>query len=356
MKLFGKDLDSDLVFIAEIGVNHEGDVEAASRMLRLAAEAGADAVKLQSYTPDRYASSADPARLERVGRFALDEAAHRRLMAEAKALGVALFSTPLTEDWVPRLDALGVAAFKIASGDLTFEPAVRAAARTGKPVILSTGAGDLEEIDRAVSWVREEVGAGALSDRLVLMQCISAYPTPSEQANVGVLRSFAERYGVPVGYSNHVIGPQACYAAIALGASVIEAHFTDCKTGRDFRDHSLSMEAEDLRSLIAMGKAIRASVGDGVKRVQPEEEAIRQAIRKGVVAARPLPAGTLLTRDDLMFARPATGFPADRVDTLVGRRLAVGLDTGGQLTPDVLAPALSTPTVPTSTVPTDEEH
>ncbi len=177
MKLFDKDLNREIAVIAEIGVNHEGDVEVASKLVRLAAEAGADAVKFQTFTPARYASASDPARLERVTGFALDEAAHRRLAKEAESHGIAFFSTPVTEDVVPLLDEL-CSAFKIASGDLTFEPVIRAAASRGKPVVLSTGLGTLEEVDRAVGWVRDEVGEQALAERLVLMHCISAYPTP----------------------------------------------------------------------------------------------------------------------------------------------------------------------------------
>ena len=327
MNLFGRNLGNDIAFVAEVGVNHEGDVEVASKLLRLAAEAGADAVKFQSYTPERLASASDSARLERIARFALDEAAHRRLAAEAKDLGATIFSTAVTEDMVPLLDEL-FPAIKIASGDLTFEPVIRAAARTGKPLLISTGAGTLDEVAEAVRWVKEEIGDAELSDRLVLMQCTSAYPTPIEEANVRVAPLLAKRFGAPVGYSNHVIGPEACLAAIALGACVVEAHFTDRKTGRDFRDHALSFEPEDLRRLIARGRELRASLGSGEKVLQASEAPLRDAIRKGVVAARDLAPGTTLTRKDLMFARPATHFPAAEIDRLPGRRLAKAVGAG----------------------------
>src|SRR5579862_431048 len=151
MELFGRNLDRDFVLIAEIGVNHEGSLDKAKELVRLAHEAGADAVKLQSYTPARYASASDRERLARVTRFALSEADHLELFELARELGANLFSTPVTEDWVPFLDKQA-RAFKIASGDLTFEPVIRAAARTGKAVILSTGASTLEEVIRAVGW------------------------------------------------------------------------------------------------------------------------------------------------------------------------------------------------------------
>lgn len=327
MQLFGRNLDREIAIVAEIGVNHEGDVENASRLLRLAAEAGAHAVKFQTFTPDRYASASDPARLKRVTGFCLDRDAHLRLAREAKALGVAMFSTAVSDDVVPFL-AEQFPAIKIASGDLDFEPVIRAAARTGKPMILSTGLGTLAETLRAVDWVRAEMGSEALRDRLVLMQCVSAYPAPIEEASVAAMRQLADSTGLRIGYSNHVIGPEACYAAAALGACILEVHFTDKKTGREFRDHALSFEPADLVSLIATVSCIRAALGDGAKRRMPSELGNLQAVRKGVVAARTLAAGTVLTRDDLMFARPQTQFAASEIDTLVGRTLGVALARG----------------------------
>jgi len=320
MELFGQNLEQTVAIVAEIGVNHEGDIEAASRLLKLAAEAGAHAVKFQSYTPLRYASASDPARLERVTSFALSKDDHLRLVEEAGELGVRFFSTPLTEDWVPLLAEIGDAV-KIASGDLDFEPVIRAAARTDKPVILSTGLGTLEEVDRAVGWFSDELGGGNLVDRLVLMQCVSAYPTPIEEANVQSVPFLAKRFGVSVGYSNHVIGPEACYAAVALGAQVLEVHFTDQKTGRTFRDHELSFEPDELKDLVGKVANVRASLGQFDKQRQPSEVPNLPATRKGVVVARDLQAGAILARDDLMFARPASEFASGEIGTLIGLTL-----------------------------------
>lgn len=327
MNLFGKNLARDVVVIAEIGVNHEGSVEAASKLLRLAAEAGADAVKFQSYTPERFVSASDPARLARVTRFGLDQAAHRRLAAEARALGTTFISTAVSEDWVPLIAELGPAV-KIASGDLTFEPVIRAAARTGKTVILSTGLGTVEEIDAAVGWVRAEVGADSLVDRLLLMHCVAAYPVPLAEASLRSIPFLMDRYRVCVGYSNHVIGPEACHAAIGLGACAIEVHFTDCKTGREFRDHQLSFEPHELKRLVETATDLRCGLGDGGRTRQPCEEGNVAAMRKGVVAAYDLAPGTILARDDLMYARPATGFAARELEGLLGKRLDVALKRG----------------------------
>lgn len=327
MKLFGKNLTKEVAIVAEIGVNHEGDSEAARRLIRLAAEAGADAVKFQTYTPERFAAADDPARLERVGRFGLSTDTHWTLKREADEAGIVFFSTAVTEDVVPLLAELAPV-IKIASGDLNFEPVIRAAAGTGKPIIISTGLGTLDEVDQAVGWVRDEVGASVIAERLILMQCVSAYPTPIEEAGVAAIPLMQERYGVTVGYSNHIIGPEACHAAIALGAPLLEVHFTDQKEGREFRDHALSFEPSDLRDLVERAPRIRACLGAPEKTRMPSEASNLDIARKGVVAARDIPGGTVLARDDLMFARPATEFPANQVDRLVGATLAKPLKRG----------------------------
>lgn len=336
MRLFGKDLSKDIAVVAEIGLNHEGDPEAAMRMLKLAAEAGADAIKFQTYTTHRHVSSADPERVARLQRFSLQEDAFRRLVHEGEQLGVTVFSTPLSEDVVPFLDTL-CPVFKIASGDLTFEPVVRAAARTGKPVILSTGMATVEEIDTAVDWIREERGTDGLADGLLLMHCVSAYPTPPEQANLRSIPFLADRYGVTVGYSNHVPGSEAMLAAVALGAPVVEVHFTDRREGRTFRDHHLSLEAAELSALVGSLRAIRSMLGTHGKPVAKAEEAGRQTNRKGVVAARELPSGTVLADTDMQYGRPATDFTAAERPLLIGRRLTRSLKAGEIIPRDAVA-------------------
>ena len=321
MQLFGKDLNREIALIAEIGVNHEGDVDAASRLVRLAAESGADAVKLQSYTPERFISADHPERLTRVTGFALDEAAHDRLAAEAKALGIPIFSSAISEDWVPKLAQMGEA-IKIASGDITFEPVIRAAASSGAKVILSTGTATAPEIDRAVHWVREEVGEEQLPGRLVLLHCVSAYPTPMSEANLLAIPYMMERYQpVTIGYSNHVMEREAAVAAVALGARVVEMHFTDRKEGRDFHDHSLSADPTDMAYLARMLPQVAAARGRYGKDVQACESDNVWAIRKGLTANRDLKAGEVLGEADLRYTRPATEFPSLELKSVLGRTL-----------------------------------
>lgn len=327
MKLFGRDLGTEVAVVAEIGVNHEGDVESASQLIRAAGAAGADAVKLQSYTPERLSSAADPARLARVTRFALSAAAHERLFAEAASSGVRLFSTAVTEDWVAWL-AAHAPAIKIASGDLTFELVIRAAARTGRVVILSTGCGDIAEVDRAVEWVAGEVGTSTLRERLVLMHCVSAYPAPASQANLLSVPFMRQRYCVEVGYSNHVVGVDVPLAAVALGASLIELHVTDRRAGREFRDHELSLEPHELADFVVRARAVWAARGSDAKRVQECERGNRDLIRKGIMAARDLSAGTALAPADLMYARPAIEVPSGELQRVVGRVLPCDVRRG----------------------------
>ncbi|THJ23524.1 MAG: hypothetical protein CAF45_007525 [Nitrospira sp. CG24E] len=331
MKLFGRDLNRDVVVVAEIGVNHEGDVETAARLIQLAHEAGADAVKLQTYTPERFASMADPVRFQRVTRFCLDRSAHIRLAERAKQIGAVLFSAAITEDVIPLLAEL-FPVIKVASGDLNFQPIVRGAAASGKPVILSTGNSTVEEIDQALTWCRAEIGDAHIQDRLALLHCVSAYPVPIEQANLLSIPFLRERFGLVTGYSNHVLGSEAVLAAVALGARIVEVHVTDRREGREFRDHAMSFEPPELARLVVSVRKVAASLGKPGKLLQPSELEIRAAMRKGVVAAHDLLAGTVLSKDDLMYARPASEFPAADLPLLLGRRLKVAL-RGGDLIP-----------------------
>ncbi len=318
MKIYGKDLEKDFLLIAEIGVNHEGNFDKARQLLQLAAKAEADVVKFQCYSPDRYISRDNPERRERVGRFSLTTDQLRILQRDAEEAGIGFLSTPVTEDLVD-LHAALCPAIKIASGDMTFEPTVRAAARSQKPLIVSTGLARVDEIDQTVQWIEDEIQGASLKDRLVLLHCVSSYPTPTDQANLLSIPFLRDRYGVHVGYSNHVIASEICLAAKALGAAIIEVHFTDCRTGRDFHDHSLSFEADELKSLRSALENVHKSLGSFGKEPQACEVGNIPLARKGLVAARDLPAGHVISRDDLAFARPATEFASGDIARLIGK-------------------------------------
>ncbi|NMM46338.1 hypothetical protein HH303_17740 [Rhodospirillaceae bacterium KN72] len=331
MKLFGVDTDRRPLLIAEIGVNHEGSLDKAVELVELAAKAGADAVKFQSYTPDRFIAAADAERLERVSRFGLDEDAHHTLKRAAETRGVAFFSSAISEDWVPFL-AAECEAIKIASGDIDFEPVIRQSAATGKAVILSTGTATLAEVKLAVGWAIEEMGTDGAKNRLAVLHCVSAYPTPLEQANLLAIPTLATTFpDITIGYSNHVMGPEASIAAVALGARIVEVHFTDQKHGRTFRDHSLSCDPQDLAYLAETLPKVWLARGTGEKRPQPCEDGVGPAIRKGLTAAVDMPAGHVLQEGDMIYTRPATELPSAEYRTVIGKKLAGPIAKGHSL-------------------------
>lgn len=327
MYLFDKNLDEEVVVVAEIGVNHEGNFDKAIEMVNLAAESGADAVKFQTYDPWRYASTSDMDRFERVSQFGLSEEEFALLAKESDRVGIGFFSTPLEESSVPFVDSLSPV-IKIASPDMNFEPTIRRAAATGKPLIVSTGLGTPEEIDKTLSWIQEEIGTNELQERVVLLHCVSAYPTPLNEINLLSIPFLDQRYPVHVGFSDHTIGLQAARAAIALGATVVEKHFTDDNVNREFRDHELSANPEQMRMLVEDAKAIKSSLGSFSKHRSDSELGNLVPLRKGVVAARDLAEGTVLASGDLMFARPSTEIPADRIGEVIGKRLLVAVSKG----------------------------
>ena len=327
MLLFGVDINQRPAFIAEVGVNHEGNIKKAIELISLAKGAGADAVKFQSYTTQFYSASDDRERFERVNRFSLPLEQHRELKAHADEQGIEFFSTPLSEDWVEYLDPL-VSVFKIGSGDLTFEPVLRAVAMSQKKIILSTGMGNHEEIAKAIEVIQKVRPDQPLSEFLVLMHCVSAYPTPLEEANVSAVVDLATTYGVHAGYSNHVIGMHAPLSAVALGAKVVEVHFTDRKNGRDFRDHQLSFDADDLRIFVDQALKMHSALGGGKKTIMPCEQMNIKAGRKGLIAARNLPAGHKVRDEDVAYARPEKDFGSNDKPLVLGKTLRVGMSSG----------------------------
>lgn len=257
MELFGKDLDKELVVIAEIGVNHEGSVERCIDLIDMAQEAGATAAKLQ------YGTVESGGLQRKGGDFAFDEAQMREVAAYAKRVDMPLFSSALSIEALPLCDEL-FDVIKIASRGAKDKELIQAAAKTGKPVIISTGMCVRDDMYNILKWFR-----GSSGEPFVVMHCVSAYPVPIAQASIGSVSDLGG-FG-QVGYSNHVIGPAACYAAVALGANPIEVHFTDDKD-REFRDHQLSFDKADLISFVKMAGNIKDSLGDGVKRVMECEK------------------------------------------------------------------------------------
>jgi N,N'-diacetyllegionaminate synthase len=313
-------------FVAEAGVNHDGEAARALALVDAAAEAGADAVKFQIFDADRLVARGAPKAAyqengsaetqdEMLRRLQLDRPAFEQIAERARSRGVAFIASPFDEASVDVLVELGAPAIKIASPDLVNLSLVTHAASKGKPLVLSTGMADLVETQTAVATAR---AAGA-SD-VVVLHCVSAYPARPEDANLAAMATLASELGVPVGFSDHTLGTTVAIAAAALGACMIEKHFTLDRSAPG-PDHAASLEPGELADLVAALRVATVAIGDGVKRPVEAELANLPVVRRSVAASVDLPAGSVLTRSALVALRPGTGIPAGRLEELVGRTL-----------------------------------
>jgi sialic acid synthase SpsE len=322
--------DGEPVFIiAEAGVNHNGDLGLAVEMVDIAAEAGADAVKFQTFKAEHIITRCAPKaryHIETTGPDSeqtwfellktqeLDRAQHEHLIAHSARRGIMFMSTPYDVPSIDLLAALDVPIFKVASTDADNIPLLRYLARKGRPIILSTAMSTLDEVAASVEAIRHE---GV--DQIVVMQCTGSYPAPAAEANLRAMTAIRDRCAVAVGYSDHVPGGVAAVAAVALGACAYEKHFTMDRT-LPGPDHRSSLEPGELKRLVRDLREAETVLGDGVKQVMPCERANRERLRKRVVAARAVAAGTTITSDMLTTKRTG-GFGAvpAMLDQFVGR-------------------------------------
>lgn len=325
--------DQSVLVVAEIGNNHEGDLGLARDMIAAAAEAGADAVKLQTLAPETLVTADQQARRDQLARFALGDDAWPELAEVARANDVMFLSTPFDLRAVHLLDPL-VPAFKIASGDLTFAPLLRAVAATAKPVILSTGLATDDEIAAAVAVLEKEWSAGG-HPGLALLHCVSCYPTDAAQASLRRIPALL-RHSEVVGYSDHTLGVRAASVAVALGARIIEKHFTIDRNLSDFRDHQLSVDPPQMRELVAGIRETEALMADEAEVASCEQDS-RTAVRRSIAVGRDLAAGATIEASDLVWLRPATGFPPGEESQVVGRRIVRDLGAGTLITAADLA-------------------
>ncbi len=311
-----------VVIIAEIGGNHNGNHALAKEMIERAAEAGVDAVKFQTFVTERFFTRDIPAfprarqlgyttQFDRFNDLEFSEAQIIELAEHARKNNVVFLSTPFDNSTVDFLDPL-VPAFKIASADMINLQLLRHVASKGKPVLLSTGQATVEEIDEAVGIF----APGQVS----LLHCVSSYPTPDEQANLLSIPFLRARYQLSVGYSDHTIGILACIAAVALGAGIIEKHFTLDKT-QNFGDHPLSADPEDLRLLVDAVRRLEKMRGSEEKSCRNCEEFSKKHLRRSLHAKEDIPAGTIISDDMLIPLVSGKGLPANRIDHVVGKRL-----------------------------------
>jgi sialic acid synthase SpsE len=319
--------------IAEAGANHDRDLDVARRLIDVAADAGADAVKFQTYSGRTLYSTKAP-RFDYLGELGakpphelLEDIALPRdwqpiLAAHCRDAGVEFLSSPFDRQAVDELDELDVAAFKIASFELVDLPLIGYAAGKGRPLILSTGMATLGEIEEALEAAR----AGGARD-VCLLQCASLYPAPPEIMNLRAIATMQSAFGVPVGLSDHTLGTHVAAAAVALGANLVEKHFTLDRT-RVGPDHPFAVEPGELKELVARIRDVEAALGDGRKRGPSEAEAAEMygKARRSVVAACAIPAGTPITRDMLTVKRPGFGIKPKFIDAVVGRRARVDIE------------------------------
>ena len=319
-----------LFVIAELGLNHGGDLQRALDLVDAAATAGADAVKVQSFRANRLVAPQceAPAHVHAESlqqffrRFELDRQAHLRIAERAHQHGMALVATPFDEDVVSPLDAVGCDAFKIASGDVTHHALIRQVAMTGKPLLISTGMSDLDEVRAAVTCAQ---AAGAR--QLAVLHCVSAYPVPAGEENLKAVAELARLLGVPIGLSDHSTEPLAAPLAVALGAAVYERHLA-LDTKDEQIERAVSSTPTELGAIIAAAERARRALGDGVKRCGRAERANRSASRRSLHAACDLRAGQRLEASALVALRPAHGIDPRRLAEVVGRPLVRDVPRG----------------------------
>jgi N-acetylneuraminate synthase len=317
------------LIIAEAGVNHNGDLALAKQLVGSAAAAGADLVKFQTFVTAKSISrnapkaqyqwlSTDPAesQFEMVRKLELSRADHVALIAECGRRGIGFFSTAFDAESFDMLMDLGIDRVKIASGEITNLPFLRHVGRSAKPVLLSTGMATLGEIESALDVLEQ---AGTPRKHITILHCNTEYPTPPSDVNLRAMTTLRQTFGLEVGYSDHTAGIEIPIAAVALGATVIEKHFT-LDRNLPGPDHKASLEPDELKAMVLAIRNVESALGDGIKRPSDSERKNRSIARKSLVAARDIRAGEQFSETNLTVKRPGTGLSPFRWDEVVGQR------------------------------------
>lgn len=329
-------MNDKTLIIAEAGVNHNGDLGLALELIDAAAAAGADVVKFQSFSADRLATATAPtaayqrtnagatdSQLDMLRELELSVDAHSRLIEHASKAGIEFLSSAFDVEGLELLHALDLQRVKVPSGEITNLPYLRRVGELGLPTLVSTGMSDLQEVQSALGIL---YSCGTSSDLVTVLQCNTAYPTPFADVNLRAMVMMGESLGVDVGYSDHTNGIDAPIAAVALGASAIEKHFTlDRKLPGP--DHRASLEPDELGSMVSAIRNIELALGDGQKRPSPSELPNREVVRKSLVAARPIQAGEKFSGRNLTAKRPGTGISPMRWHDVIGQQAPRNFDT-----------------------------
>ena len=319
--------------IAEAGVNHNGDLKTALNMIEVAKRAGADAIKFQTFDPDELVSKSAPmaeyqkknlngnsTQHEMLSNIKLKYTDHAELINFCKELDIEFLSTPFENGSVDFLESLGVRAFKVGSGEITNLPLLGHVAEKGKAIILSTGMSNMDEVGAAVREIEKYQNT-----KIVLLHCLSQYPAPFSEMNLRAIVSLRKKFGYPVGLSDHTTGIEVGIASIALGASVIEKHFTLDKLMRG-PDHLASLEPDELEAMIKGIRNVELALGDGEKTMMPSERDTARVARKSIVAGKFIPVGSQIEKADLKFKRPGTGIPPSELHSVIGKIAKVEID------------------------------
>ncbi|MBN2734998.1 MAG: N-acetylneuraminate synthase family protein [Methanomicrobiaceae archaeon] len=332
MIIGNKNTDEKPLIIAEIGNNHEGDFDTAVKLIHEAAAAGVDGVKFQTFKTEHYVSRTDKARFERLKSFELTQNQFKELSELAHSLNLLFISTPFDIESARFLEPL-IDAYKISSGDINFYPLIDVIKKTKKPIILSTGACDIDLVKRTVDYVNNDPYPRD-SDKLAILHCISCYPVPPEQVNLQSILFLSEEFDCTVGYSDHTTGNDASLAAIGFGAKIIEKHFTLCHTFSSFRDHQLSSDPKEMAELVQKANYISVISGKRKKEIQPCEMDIIKAFRRSIVAAREITKGETISISDITWTRPAGGIPPGEENRILGKKILNGKQTGEMILED----------------------
>jgi N,N'-diacetyllegionaminate synthase len=316
------------LIIAEAGVNHNGDPVLARRLIDVAVDAGADMVKFQTYSTHRLVAAhatkakyqmqstdADESQHAMLRRLELTRDMHEDLMKYCSHRGIQFFSTGFDVESVDLLAELGIGTFKIPSGEITNLPYLRHVGRYGKPVILSTGMAKLGEIEAALEILEK---AGTSRKLITVLHCNTEYPTPMVDVNLRAMLAIRGAFGVAVGYSDHTLGIEVAIAAVALGATVIEKHFTIDRS-LPGPDHKASLEPDELKAMVSAIRNIEHALGDGIKRPSMSEVKNRSVARKSIVASCAIRAGEPFAESNLAVKRPGSGLSPMRWDEVIGR-------------------------------------
>ena len=317
-----------VLVIAEIGVNHNGDMAMARALVDAAAAAGADLAKFQTFQAASLATASAPkadyqnrttpvgeSQRDMISKLELDHAQHRDLMAYCESKGIGFFSTGFDSASLDFLASSGLQLFKIPSGEITNLPYLRHVASFGKPLVLSTGMAEMDEIAAALEALDH---AGVSRSLVTVLHCNTAYPTPMEDVNLRAMNTIRDTFGVAIGYSDHTPGIEVAIAAAALGASVIEKHLTLDRT-LPGPDHAASLEPDEFASMVHAIRNIERALGDGAKRTTASEQANKAVARRSLVAARAIKAGEVFSHSNLTAKRPGTGVSPMEWDRVIGQ-------------------------------------